>query len=453
MSAVRRQRYARDMVRTRGFRWPRSLSAVMLVLLAAAGATAAYGVSTRFAATAPLDIEIAIDTTGSMGASIRQAQADAKRLVNDIRAKYPGALFAVVQFKDSRDPVEYQLLQPMTGDATKVDAAIDTLSAQGGDDYPEAYNLVFQKSTEATIGWRANSRKLVVVIGDAEPHGAGTAGFAGCRDGSPDPHGLDTKAVLAQMRAAQRTLIMVRQAATATASLDCYKSLAAAAYTGGAARNVGDNLIPVVEALIGAAATTPTKTTGTSTGPTTTHNSNAKIHFSFKTYANNVRVVPPLVGRFQLGTATLRGSGVLNPDGSVASGGVIRDIDRNTSPPTTYSIWVRVLSGKRSFSGDAVILRLVVEVTAANHPDSCVVATRGLIVLVDDDSRISNGQNADSVRSVYPQAGGFRKAPDGGASCRTHVHGWNNTDGGRRTSPARGGPGGGQWAIVEISKA
>jgi Mg-chelatase subunit ChlD len=436
-------------------RWRKPLSAVALLVLAAAGATAAYAVSSGPAASAPLDIEIAIDTTGSMGASIRQAQEDAKRLVNDIRAKYPGALFAVVGFKDSRDPTEYQLLQPMTGDATKVDAAIDTLSAQGGDDYPEAYNLVFQKSTDPAIGWRANSRKLVVVIGDAEPHGAGTAGFAGCRDVSPDPHGLDTRAVLAQMRAAQRTLIMVRQAATATASLDCYKSLAAAGYAGGAARNVGENLIPVVEALIGAAATTPTKTTGKTTGRTTTRpsSSNAKIHFSFKTYANNVRVVAPLVGKWQLGQATLRGSGVLNPDGSVASGGVIRDIDLNSNPRNTLSMWVRVLSGTRSFAGDGVILRLVVEVTGSSDSDICLAGTRGLVILVDDDTPIPNGQNGDSVRSVYPRRGGFMKAPRGIASCISHVHGWNNTDGGARTSPARGGPGGGQWAIVEVSKS
>src|SRR6266545_1793777 len=99
----------------------------------------------------------------------------------------------------------------MTGDATKVDNAIDTLTPTGGGDYPESYNLVFQKSTDPATGWRAGSRKLVVVIGDAEPHGAGTDGFAGCTDHSSDTHALSTKTVLAGMRAAQRTLIMVRR--------------------------------------------------------------------------------------------------------------------------------------------------------------------------------------------------------------------------------------------------
>jgi hypothetical protein len=450
------QSYDRHVIRTvKGSRWSKPLSVLALLALTAAGATAAYGVSSKTAATAQLDIEIAIDTTSSMGSSISQAQADSKRLVNDVKARYPGALFAVVQFKDAGDTPEYQLLQPMTGDATKVDNAIDTLTPSGGGDYPESYNLVFQKSTDPATGWRAGSRKLVVVIGDAEPHGAGTDGFAGCADHSTDPHALSTKTVLAGMRAAQRTLIMVRQAATASTTLECYQSLAAAGYTGGAARNGGDNLVSVIEALIGRAVTTPTKTTGTTTRQTTTtpRNPNAKIHFSFRTFANNVRVVAPLVGRFQLGKATSYGSGVLNPDGSVASGGIIRTVNRNTKPRITSSIWARVLSGSRVFGSGFVALRLVVEVTGSNSPTNCVAGTRGSIVLVDDDDPIANGQTGDSVRAAYPRSGGFTKAPDGGASCRSYVQGWNNTDGGRRTSPARGGPGGGQWAVAAISKS
>ena len=250
--------------------WTKPLAALALAALAAAGATAAYGVSGGASATPVLDIEIAIDTTSSMGASIAQAQADSKRLVDEVQQRYPGAMFAVVQFRDSTDETEYQLLQPMTADGSKVDAAIDTLTPGGGQDFPEAYNLVFQNSvTDAATGWRTNSRKLVVVIGDAEPHGAGTAGFAGCADATADPHGLSTTNVLAQMKANQRTLIMVRQAATASTSLECYESLAAAAFAGGAARNGGDDIITVIEALINAAATTPT-TTSSTTRPTTT---------------------------------------------------------------------------------------------------------------------------------------------------------------------------------------
>jgi hypothetical protein len=251
--------------------WSKPLAGLAMLALAAAGATAAYGVSRHSGATPLLDIEIAIDTTSSMGASISQAQADSKRLVTEVQKRYPGALFAVVQFKDSTDTPEYQLLQPMTGDAVKVDAAIDTLRPGGGADFPEAYNLVFQNSyTDPATGWRSNSRKLVVVIGDAEPHGAATAGFSKCADTSADPHGLSTAAVLAGMKSNQRTLIMVRQATTASTSLECYQQLAAAAFAGGAGRNGGDDIVSVIEALINAAATTPTRTIPTTRTTRTT---------------------------------------------------------------------------------------------------------------------------------------------------------------------------------------
>ena len=45
----------------------------------------------------------------------------------------------------------------------------------------------------------------------------------------------------------------------------------------------------------------------------------ATLRFSFQTYANNVKVVTPLVGPWQLGTATLHGSGVLGDGRLVGS--------------------------------------------------------------------------------------------------------------------------------------
>ncbi|HVN60649.1 MAG TPA: vWA domain-containing protein [Gaiellaceae bacterium] len=199
----------------------------------------------------PLDVEIAIDTTGSMGPTIEQAKTDAKALVAKIKTFAPGSEFAVVQFKDAGDEVEYELVQPLTGNAAAIENAIGTLTAVGGGDAPEAYNLVFHNSVDSSYGWRANSYKLVVVLGDAEPHGAGTAGFAGCTDATADPDGYGTASELAAMKSAQRTLIMIRQVSTkTTASLECYQSLTAAGYAGGAAKNAGEDVGGVIEALV-----------------------------------------------------------------------------------------------------------------------------------------------------------------------------------------------------------
>ena len=227
------------------------LACALLVGAVLAGST---GTASPRAASkaAAIDVEIAIDTTGSMGSSIAQAQADAKGLVRDVRARYSSTRFAVVQFRDSYDTPEYQVMQKMTSNGTTIDTSIDGLYAGGGGDSPEAHNLVFQNALDPTnpIGWRAGARRILVVISDAEPHGAGTAGFAGCVDTSADPHGLNTATVLANLKAARVTVLMVRQAATASASLKCYQSLAAAGYKGGAAKNGGDKLVDVVEAMI-----------------------------------------------------------------------------------------------------------------------------------------------------------------------------------------------------------
>lgn len=206
-----------------------------------------------------LDIAIAIDTTGSMGSSIAQAQEDARKLVRDVKKFAPDVAFSVVQFRDKGDVPEYNVEQVMTANAAAVEAALNRLAASGGGDYPEAYGLAFRNLRDPAVGWRASSRKLVVVIGDAEPHGAGTAGFKGCVDTSADPYGVDTKAELAGLNGLGFTLIMIRQASTASTSLECYQSLVKLAYKGGAARNGGEDVLGVVEALIEKAVVKDTK--------------------------------------------------------------------------------------------------------------------------------------------------------------------------------------------------
>src|SRR4051794_38741730 len=226
-----------------------------LLALCSVCVLAATGWARAHSAATPLDVELAIDTTGSMGPSIARIQRDAAKIVDGIRARAPGARVAIVQFKDAEDTPEYELVQPMTGDAKTVAASVAQLGPGGGGDNPEAYNVLFRNSyADKAIGWRDGSRKIVVVVGDAEPHGAGTVGFSGCVDGSPDPHQLSTKRELAGMKASGRTLVMIRQAATASASLDCYQTLASAAYSGGRAADAGSGLTATIIALVTRAA-------------------------------------------------------------------------------------------------------------------------------------------------------------------------------------------------------
>jgi len=198
------------------------------------------------AAAEATDVLLAFDTTGSMAPSIAAAQHDAETIVSAVGGFAPNSRFAVASFRDRYYPGgSYTLVTSMTPSKAAVSTAIGKLKAVGtldaSKDTPaEAYNLLFHKSyTDGRIGWRAGARKIVIVIGDAEPHSAGADGLAGCVDKTHDWDGLTTTHELAGMRAAKRTLIMIRQAQTATTSLACYSTLASLAYEGGSARNGG----------------------------------------------------------------------------------------------------------------------------------------------------------------------------------------------------------------------
>jgi hypothetical protein len=205
-----------------------------------------------------VDVLLAFDTTGSMRPSLEQAKQDGRRIFQQVSDLAPDARFAVAWFRDPGAVDEYRLLQPLTGDASKVQAALNQLKvffnpSPLNKGFAESYNLLFRQSySDTAIGWRPDARKFVIVVGDAQPQGAGSAGLAGCTSKIPDAHGLSSAAELAAMRAAKRTLIMIRQLSSATtASLECYQSIAAAAYEGGAAHDGGktDLAGPILESI------------------------------------------------------------------------------------------------------------------------------------------------------------------------------------------------------------
>jgi hypothetical protein len=234
------------------------LVAVVLgcVVLAGGGRLAA-GRAAPQAATPQLDVEIAIDGTGSMASAIAEAKKSGVGITDGLISLLPDTRFAVVVFRDHANPAgEYALLQPFTSDRNKVDAGLNKVTAAFNRDPnntdAESYNLAFRKSySDPQMGWRPSARKIVLVLGDAEPNGAGTDGLPGCKDRSQDPENLSTARELANMRATGRTLIIVRELSKElSVSLQCYQSLAAGAYMGGLARDAGANLISTIVELV-----------------------------------------------------------------------------------------------------------------------------------------------------------------------------------------------------------
>ena len=118
--------------------------------------------------------------------------------------------------------------------------------------------MLSNAATDDSDLWRAGSRRFLVLITDAPPHGAADHGFPACGDTSPDPHGLATDAVVAALAAKQTTLFAVTAAPTVDS---CYAAITAASFTGSAQAPLGTDLSTQIKTLIEAASAQSTMST------------------------------------------------------------------------------------------------------------------------------------------------------------------------------------------------
>ena len=206
------------------------------------------------------DIIIAVDTTGSMGAAIAQAQADAVNICNTVQGAIPGARFAVMDFEDYfpgpgfAGDIPYALKTPgFVSSCATFSAAIATMSAVDGSggDGPEAYNRAFFEAyadggNPITLTRDPLATQFLVVLGDARPHSA--TAFGSCAAAPPADFGrngvagggddLDTSTTIAGLNTANIDLLMIDYGS----QLPCYQSMANA--TGGTA--VDDSAAPSI---------------------------------------------------------------------------------------------------------------------------------------------------------------------------------------------------------------
>lgn len=127
----------------------------------------------------PLDLVFVIDTTGSMWDDIDAVKAASAGIVAFAQALSPDVRFGLVTFRDAPfapfgEPTDYQsrLEQGLTPDAAAVNAAIQALGADGGADWPESVysGLVTALTNPGGGGWRADARRVIILMGDAPPH-------------------------------------------------------------------------------------------------------------------------------------------------------------------------------------------------------------------------------------------------------------------------------------------
>lgn len=132
-----------------------------------------------------VDLAFVVDTTGSMGGLIAAAQKQMIKMLQELTQAADMRLnLGVVGYRDHppQDSLLYRISQ-FTSNMQKAQKAINILSAQGGGDAPEA---VFDGIVAACneLAWRKSARRILILVGDAPPHGVGASGDA-FREGCP----------------------------------------------------------------------------------------------------------------------------------------------------------------------------------------------------------------------------------------------------------------------------
>lgn len=122
--------------------------------------------------TAQADVLFVIDTTGSMTNGINTVTAAFNSTIASLSALGSIATGAA-QFKDAAnnpsDGFNYQLAQDITTNNALTQTAISGFTASGGGDTPEQGLYALQQGA-TTTGWRAGSKRIEVITGDAPSH-------------------------------------------------------------------------------------------------------------------------------------------------------------------------------------------------------------------------------------------------------------------------------------------
>jgi len=116
------------------------------------------------------DVVLLVDVTGSMSSAIANIKANLDNVISSVTSAQPSAQFAVVSFGDFADPNAFQVNQPLTNNVPALQAAVNSLTAEGGGDLPEDWiNALYLLSTGA-VTFRSDSSRIIVLVSDAPSH-------------------------------------------------------------------------------------------------------------------------------------------------------------------------------------------------------------------------------------------------------------------------------------------
>ncbi len=116
-----------------------------------------------------LEVVFVIDATGSMGWLIQSVKERVRTLSEWIRELVPVTRFGVVAYRDDDDPEFLTRVQPLTLSVGKLYRFLGDLESRGGGDVPEGVAAGLRAAIDKA-GWTRDTKKVIVIIGDAPPH-------------------------------------------------------------------------------------------------------------------------------------------------------------------------------------------------------------------------------------------------------------------------------------------
>jgi hypothetical protein len=164
------------------------------------------------------DVYLLADTTGSMGPIIGAVQAGIGAVVADPAFAPFDVAWGAGNYKDfpipDSSPYAFQHQLAPTVGATDVTLAVNAWSASDGNDIPEGQLFALQQvATDPVIGWRPDSKRILVWFGDAPGHDPVCAAISGVAD-------ITEATATAALVAAGITVVAISTVTGAPAALD-----------------------------------------------------------------------------------------------------------------------------------------------------------------------------------------------------------------------------------------
>jgi hypothetical protein len=136
-----------------------------------------------------LDVVLLLDTTGSLGTHMEVIRRRLLEMIGELGRHIGDVRCGVVAFKDHGDEGEadsYLLRQaPLSEDLGQLERFLNDPALQPGRGGGGAEAVECALRAARGMRWRRGARRVVVLVGDKPPHGAGLDGFDAC------PHHVD----------------------------------------------------------------------------------------------------------------------------------------------------------------------------------------------------------------------------------------------------------------------